>query len=267
MKILKTDKPVIGILGSILETKNLIQGGMSRRNFTNDTCVKSIANNGGVPVIIPFINLNENENNNQEILDGILNLCDGLLFPGGADVDPVYYHETPHEKLGKVSHELDEMWLYAANFAMKAKKPMLGICRGMQLLNVAYGGTLYQDLSEFYSFKSSTPDGLVNHKNIKHLQTCARDLTTHDVNIESNTHLHEIFNCDRLSVNTMHHQAVKDTGENIIISAHADDGIIEGIESRDKLLIAVQWHPEDLINSEPVMNLLFQDLINRAKKI
>lgn len=242
---------MIGILGSVLETANKIQGGTSRRSFTNDTCVRSISQNGGIPVILPFVN-------EPELLSKILNFCDGLLFPGGADVDPVYYHDMPHKKLGAVNHDLDKMWLYAANFAIKNKIPMLGICRGMQLLNVAYGGTLYQDLSEFYNKNN-------NSAKITHLQRCARDLTTHDVNIKNNTRLYNIFKRDVLPVNTMHHQAVKDVGKDILISAYAPDGIIEGIESRDKfLLVAVQWHPEDLIDTEPIMNLLFQNLIKRA---
>ncbi|MBR1417987.1 MAG: gamma-glutamyl-gamma-aminobutyrate hydrolase family protein [Synergistaceae bacterium] len=241
-------------MGSVLETKNYCQPGTSKRSFTNDTCVRSIYENGGVPVILPLVN-------QPEILDSALNFCSGLLFPGGVDVDPELYNETPHQNHGasNCNHELDLNWLYAANFAIKNNLPMLGICRGMQLLNVAFHGTLYQDLSERQALHPEVNELL-------HLQTCERDKTTHNVKIKKNTQLYKIFNQEILQTNTMHHQAVRDLGDGLKVAARCEaDGTVEAIETKSSdLLIAVQWHPEDLIYSTPIMNNLFKDLISRA---
>ena len=217
--------------------------------------MRSIYENGGVPIILPVID------NQPEILDGALKFCDGLLFPGGVDVDPAFYHEEPHRNHGAshCDHDLDLNWLYAANFAINNNIPMLGICRGMQLLNVAYHGSLYQDLSERQAIHPEVSE-------LVHLQTCARDETTHDVKINQDSRLYKIFNQEILKTNTMHHQAVRKTGEGLRVAARClDDNTVEAIESiNNDLLIAVQWHPEDLIYSTPIMNNLFKDLVNRA---
>ena len=137
---------------------------------------------------------------------------------------------------------------------------MLGICRGMQLLNVAFHGTLYQDLSERQALHPEVNELL-------HLQTCERDKTTHNVKIKHDTRLYKIFNNQEiLQTNTMHHQAVRDLGEGLKVAARCEaDGTVEAIETKSSdLLIAVQWHPEDLIYSTPIMNNLFKDLISRA---
>ncbi len=242
-------RPVIGILGSIITASSGITP--MGRSFANDTCVRAIANNGGTPIILPFI-----PNSGEDAFD----LCDGLLFPGGADVAPRYYNEEPHEKLGVVDPEYDAFWLSAARYAREHHLAVLGICRGMQLLNVACGGTLYQDLSE-------RPEETMEHRQHEH-----RHVTVGTVRIEPETRLRRILDTETVPVNSMHHQAVKKPGDGLIISARAEDGVIEGIESPDGLIIAVQWHPEDLVypheelptGSVPIMNRLFRDLVQRA---
>lgn len=241
--------PVIGILGSIITTNSGITP--MGRSFANDTCVRAIANNGGTPIILPFI---------PGSGEDAFALCDGLLFPGGADVDPRYYNEEPHEKLGEVDPEYDAFWLSAARYAREHRRAVLGICRGLQLLNVAFGGTLYQDLSE-------RPGKTLGHRQHEH-----RHITIGTACIEPGTRLRRILGEETVPINSLHHQSVKEPGKGLTVSAYAEDGVVEGLESPDGLIVAVQWHPEDLVypreglptGSVPVMNRLFQDLVQRA---
>ena len=249
-------KPMIGILGNIMRTKNAPSGEMVARNYTNDACVRSIVENGGVPLLLPFVR----EREEPDEMERAFALCDGMLFPGGWDVDPAFYGEEPHEKLGTVHHQLDIFWFRAAKYAREHGLAILGICRGMQLLNVAWGGSLYQDLSE-----REVPSSVGNPpRGIEHTQRALRSDVTHRVHIEPGTRLVSILGTAPLMTNSMHHQAVKAPGTGLTVSAHAEDGTIEAIESPDGQLLAVQWHPEDLIDTVPVMNKLFQDLVSRA---
>ena len=239
-------KPVIGILGNIMDTKNALGGEMVTRNYTNDKCVRSIAENGGVPLMLPFVR-------EPELMTPVFAMCDGMLFPGGWDEDPGFYGEEPHEKLGSVCRDLDVFWFAAAKYAREHGLAIMGICRGTQLLNVAWGGSLYQDMSERGA-----------EVEIEHVQHTFRHALTHTVNVEPGTRLAEILGSGPVRTNSMHHQAVKDVGRDLIVSAHAEDGTIEAIESGDGRLLALQWHPEDLIDEAPVMNKLFQYFVSRA---
>lgn len=240
-------KPVIGIPGNLLETTSPVSGSIVNRSFTNDTCVRSVVAGGGVPLILPVVE-------DPALMDPLLEVCDGLLFPGGGDVDPKYYGETPHTKLSDVNQDIDECWFRAAKYGREHGLALLGICRGEQLLNVVWGGSLYQDLDD------------CGTEHLKHQQTEKRHVTTHGVRVEPDTRLSRILGVSGAAVqtNSLHHQAVKEPGKGLIVSAHAEDGIIEAIESPDGQLVAVQWHPEDLIDSEPVMKGLFADLASRA---
>ena len=131
---------------------------------------------------------------------------------------------------------------------------MLGICKGIQFLNVLCGGDLYQDI---YTQKETT---------ILHLQSLERSYLHHHVEIKEGTHLAEILGVGTHAVNSMHHQAVRTPGEDIVVSATAPDGTIEAIESRNGQIVAVQWHPEGLIHSAPEMNRLFADLVERSSR-
>lgn len=224
-------KPLIGILASSLSPKVEI----------NAPYVRAISQNGGSPVILPDCES--------------LSVCNALVFPGGIDVDPELYNERPHKELGQVNRALDDFWIEAARYAVSHKIPVLGICRGLQLLNVFFGGSLYQDI------KSERRDS------INHRQGISRSSTSHSVCIYEDTRLYRILGTKSISVNSMHHQAVKSRAESLRISSRSsEDGIVEGMESPDGSIIAVQWHPEELLESVPVMNKLFEDLIRRAGK-
>ena len=222
-------KPLIGILASNLSPKAEI----------NASYVKAISQNGGIPVILPDCES--------------LRICDALVFPGGIDVDPELYGEKPNEGLGRIDRALDDFWIDSARYAVSNRIPVLGICRGLQLLNVFLGGTLYQDIK-------SERQGSINHR-----QEISRSSTSHRVSIYEDTRLYRILGAKSIAVNSLHHQAVKSRAEGLKISSRSsEDKVVESMESPDGLIIAVQWHPEELLESVPVMNRLFADLTKRA---
>lgn len=240
----KRRKPVIGILGLTRRTDpGLFVSG--EHVFTGSTNVRAIQKNGGVPVVIPAAAVAEDA-------EAALSFCDGLLFPGGEDMTPWFYDEEPLPVIGPFRPEIDDAWLKAGRFALENKIPMLGICKGHQTLNVLMGGSLYQDLS------------LQGGELIQHLQKYNRTYLTHHVEVEEGTRLAGLFGAGKLKTNSMHHQAVKRLGEGLRISARACDGTVEGLEDEEGLILGVQWHPEDLVDSAPVMNRLFVDLVERA---
>ena len=235
---------MIGILGLTRRTDpGLYVSG--EHVFTGSTNVRAIQINGGVPVLIPAASVAEDA-------EAALSFCDGLLFPGGEDMTPWYYDEEPLPVIGVFRPEIDDAWLKAGRYALKKRIPMLGICKGHQTLNVLMGGSLYQDLS------------LQGGEQIQHLQKLNRSYLTHHVKVEEGTRLAGLFGAGKLKTNSMHHQAVKKLGEGLKISARACDGTVEGIEDEEGLIMGVQWHPEDLVDSAPEMNKLFADLVERA---
>ncbi len=165
-------------------------------------------------------------------VQALLAQCRGLVLTGGEDVDPRRYGEDPIEQLGEVAPERDELENTALTMALERDIPVLGICRGCQVLNVFYGGTLYQDLP------SQLPDAGT------HEQPTWED-TSHGVEVRPGSRLDEIVGGQDLRINSFHHQAIKDLGHGLEVAALADDGVIEAIEARDRAwVIGVQWHPE-----------------------
>ena len=167
-------------------------------------------------------------------VEALLDLCSGLVLSGGEDVDPARYGEEPVPELEAVSQPRDAMEFRAVGLALEREMPILGICRGMQLLNVYFGGTLYQDLG------TQRPDVLA------HEQRAPWGEHHHTVRCSEGSRLHRILEeCVPLEINSFHHQAVKDLGDGIRCTAEAEDGLIEGIESTEHdWVVGVQWHPE-----------------------
>lgn len=238
-------KPIIGIMGltRITDPAHFVSG---EHAFTGSTNVRAILMNGGIPVIIPAAAVLEDA-------EAALSFCDGLLFPGGEDMTPWFYGEEPLPVIGPFRPEIDEAWLAAGRYALDHKRPMLGICKGHQTMNVLMGGSLYQDLS------------LQGKDLIQHLQKYKRTYLTHHVEVEEGTRLASIVGAGTLATNSMHHQSVKKLGRGLKISARACDGTVEGIEDEEGLIIGVQWHPEDLVDSAPIMNRIFADLVERCR--
>lgn len=239
-------KPIIGILGLTRSTEpsHFVSG---ERMFTGSTNVRAILKNGGIPVVIPPAAITEDA-------EAALSCCDGLLIPGGEDLTPWYYDEEPLSVIGIFRPEIDAAWLRAGRYALEHKLPMLGICKGHQTLNVLMGGSLYQDLS------------LKEGETIQHMQRYNRTYLTHHVEVAEGTRLASIVGAGTVATNSMHHQAVKRLGEGLKISARACDGTVEGIEDEEGLIVGVQWHPEDLVDSAPIMNRIFADLVERCKE-
>ena len=207
-------KPVIGLTGNYGELACKL----------NEGYYKSIWRAGGVPVIIPPIA-------DTDVLINTLEHIDGLLLTGGADFNPLYAGEEPSPRLGGINAERDLPELLIAQLAYNRQIPMLGICRGIQTLAMALGGKVQQDISDVAQ--------------IRHSQDADRSEPTHSVTIEPDSTLFNIYNKEKLFVNSFHHQAVCDPGERFRVTARSADDIIEAIESREyKSIIGVQWHPE-----------------------
>lgn len=181
--------------------------------------------------------------------DFIANMCDGLVLCGGADMDAKYFNEENHESVGLVKECIDKQDLNLIEAFLKAKKPILGICRGHQVLNVYYGGSLIQDIPSQYD------------TNLIHSQKEARNVGTHDVVLTCDSLLGK--KGDVIKVNTFHHQAVKAVGNTLKVTALGTDGIIEGIENDE--VIGVQWHPECMIEEEVHLNI-FKKFMERCTK-
>jgi putative glutamine amidotransferase len=191
-----------------------------------------IWNAGGIPVILPLTS-------SQEDAATLLMKCDGLLMTGGQDVNPLMYGQTATNQCGEICHERDEMETHFFHQAINQNFPILGICRGLQMINVLLGGTLYQDIP-------TETDSKVNHR-----MEAPYDQECHQVRLMPGTALHRLLRGGDMGVNSYHHQAVKDLGAGLEVMAVADDGIVEAVSLPTKKFVwAVQWHPEyDLTNS------------------
>src|SRR5262249_9156381 len=162
-----------------------------------------------------------------------------VFLPGGADIDPASYGREPHPLCDKTDRERDRVELALATWAIEEGTPVLGVCRGMQILNLAAGGTLYQDLAEQRS-------GSIKHDYFPFGDSgFRRDYLAHEVHVSPGTRLSQIFGEGLLQVNSMHHQGVRDIGRDLTVSATATDGLIEGFEGdrRNGYVVGVQWHP------------------------
>lgn len=167
----------------------------------------------------------------------LLDRLDGLLVPGGVDVGPTCYGERPRAGLGEVDEDLDALEMPLVRAAVERRLPVFGICRGQQVVNVALGGTLYQDLTldGATDFPHSTP------------QERGRDFLAHWIEVTPGSHLRRALGADRLEVNSFHHQAVRRVAPGLLVTAISpEDGIVEGMESPDGLVLTVQCHPEEL---------------------
>lgn len=199
---------------------------------------------GGIPVLIPFLD-------DVAALETLLVRLDGVLLSGGVDIAPERYHEEPHPMLRRTSAELDEFEFTLARWALEENMPLLGICRGMQLLNVVFGGTLYQDLDALY------PGGM-NHCH----QELPRNTISHDVFVEAGSRMEKILGTRQFGVNTLHHQAVNMPGKGVHITGRAEDGMPELMEvPAYRFVMAVQFHPEEIFMKESACANLFSAFV------
>ena len=198
---------------------------------------------GGIPVILPFTE-------DEEEIDRLVELCDGFLFTGGPDISPALYHEAPRKELGEVCEKRDTLERLVLERALKAEKPVLGICRGSQLINAVLGGTLYQDLPAQHP------------SDTEHNQPEPYDVPVHEVTVLADTPLHPWLNTDRLEVNSMHHQAVRELAPCLEPMALSPDGLVEAAFRRDgSWLWTVQWHPERMLRTDPYSRMIFESFV------
>lgn len=230
--------PVIGITGNFSEGNLMLAPGY----YT------SVLKAGGIPFIIPPFE-------DEDVLVKLLDEVDGILLTGGADINPLFLHEEPIKELHGINPHRDRQELLLTRLAANRQLPLLGICRGMQVMNAALGGVLYQDIHV-------QMEGV----RIKHSQDLERSFASHTVKIEPDTLLEKILQADSVAVNSFHHQAVKEPAPGFKLSARAADGVIEAIEScAYKSMLGVQWHPECFIlRGEECMMPLFDWLVREA---
>lgn len=218
------------------------------RYYVNTVNIRMVAEAGGVPVLLP-------NPLDEDKLKAALELVDGLYLPGGVDVDPHLYGEEPLSGMGSFDPDWDALDVVAAQVALERNVPVLGICRGMQVLNVAAGGTLYQDIP------SQVPGAL------KHAQRGPRWAASHAVQLDEDSRLAKTFGETELRINSYHHQSVKDVAPGFRAVAKAPDGVIEAIESTmHRYALGVQWHPELMVEREPMYKALFADFIEAVKE-
>lgn len=235
-------KPIIGITGAYVFKNKFMEG-----TYVHQDYQKSIAANGGLPIILPFVE--------EKLAIEMVDLCDAVILSGGEDVDPIVFGEDPHPHIGDTILLRDKVELNIIKRAMETNKPILAICRGIQILNVSLGGTLIQDIP------SQVKDS------IKHTQTVNRSWDTHFVTIKENSQLASIIGGTKIRVNSLHHQAIDSLAEDLEVVATSKDGIIEAVEHKSycNFLLGVQWHPESMASTNEKMNRIFSELIKSVK--
>lgn len=238
--------PVIGITGYAdrsARPPNIPVFALSR------TYVRAVTLGGGAPLIIPTYL-------EEDVLRAIFERLDGLLLSGGGDIYPSFYDEEDNDLLWRVDERRDQAELALARWAMAEELPILGICRGIQVLNVAAGGKLIQDIP------TQVTDAL------SHSCVAGRPIPdiAHTVGVAPDSRLATIVGAGETGVNSAHHQAVKDVGAGLVVTARAPDGVIEALEHLDlPFCLGVQWHPEVMVEGTVAMRRLFKGLVEAAK--
>ena len=238
-----THPPLIGV------TTSISFGTYPERAYVNSAYLRAVQQAGGVPVLLP-------PQLEPVALAALRARLDGLVLTGGGDLDPARFGETAHPTVSEVSPARDALELDLVGLALDRGVPLLAICRGIQVLNVALGGTLVQDIAA----ELGSP--------IAHSQKPPRQEPTHPVKVlAEGTRLGAIVGAPELSVNSFHHQAIKRLGRRLREVAWAPDGVIEGVELDGAgFVVGVQWHPEDLVGHDPAARSLFAALVQAATR-
>lgn len=236
-------KPLIGIpCRSIPDANRNVRFGVP------GTYTRAVDLAGGAPVLIPL-------QLGQETLSSIFERLDGLLLVGGFDIDPREFGEEVLPECGEIETDRDATELALTRWALGDGRPIFGICRGIQVLNVAAGGSLYQDIGS----------QLVT--NLKHdYGNREGHLLAHEIDIEPNTRVRRLLGADQILVNSLHHQSVKQIAPGLRVVGRAPDGVVEAIESTDgRFIVGVQFHPERMLDSDARMLRLFEEFVASAR--
>jgi putative glutamine amidotransferase len=224
------------------------------RAYVNAAYLNAIQQAGGVPVPVP-------PQLSAVARTEILKRVHGVLLTGGGDVDPARFEETPHPTTSEVSTARDTLEIDLTQWAIDRRVPLLAVCRGLQVLNVALGGSLHQDIA-------SDPGSPLDHSQAG-LQGGARHIPTHQVKVRDGSRLAGILGALEVDVNSFHHQAIKRLGRGLADVAWAPDSIVEGVELIDNglFVVGVQWHPEELVGNDRAAFNLFAALVERAREL
>ena len=224
----------------------IICGISDTKQYVSNAYIQAVKASGGLPLVLPLVK-------SKTVIQDYVSLCDGFLFCGGGDITPLLFGQEPSSGIGKTDITLDLFQIRLMKVILEAQKPVLAICRGMQILNVACGGTIYQDLDN------------VDFEVINHMQTSlSRRDVSHKVFFAPKTKMHRFLG-DFAYTNSFHHQAVDRLGHDLIVSGSTGDDIIEAIEMPSHpFAIGVQWHPESMLSAAPNMKQLFHALIHQG---
>lgn len=250
-KAQRPSKPLIGITPDV--GRSPVAHSANRGEplvILQERYARAILEAGGIPLILPVF---PDRTAIQEMLDRL----DGVLLSGGNfDIHPKFYGEEPIRALGEVKEERTQFELGLLSSALERDLPLLGVCGGAQAINVALGGSLYQDIA------SQIPDAG------EHQKGRLKEAGGHKINIRNRTNLKQIVGRKTLEVNTTHHQAVKKLGKGLIVNATAEDGVIEGIESQEhSFVLGVQWHPEFLTERDSSQRKIFASFISACREL
>jgi putative glutamine amidotransferase len=246
-------RPIIGVTTQTLQAIDGIPTGLPQSDVMNQRYYIAVALAGGAPVLIPLLD------DEPDALRGAYEACDGILIPGGVDVDPSNFNEDPHPKLGRTDGARDRVELQVTRWAIEDRKPVLGLCRGLQVINVALGGSLWQDLEE------QVPAS-IKHDYFPNFGF-TRDHLAHEVTLARGSRLRHLMEKESILVNSMHHQGIKTLAPGLSACAVAPDGLIEAAElDGDQFALGVQWHPEVFEMTDPHTRHVFREFITTSAK-
>ena len=240
-------RPVIGIAGTLSAPPLSSAFKDIQRDFTNEAYTASLVEAGATPILLPSL---------VSEVESLLSLCDGILLPGGFDIEPDLYGQGKDPLCQKTVRASDLFQAELLRLANRKGIPVLGICKGCQLINVHFGGTLYQDLS------------LCGEKGTVHAQR-QRDVPfTHTIHLQQGSLLSTIFGSSSLEVNSFHHQGLDALGRSLVATALCSDGFIEGIEHKGgPWCVGVQWHPEAMMMASKGMLPLFSAFVEASRPL
>jgi putative glutamine amidotransferase len=231
-------RPLVGLTAGT-------QGGRSAILVLREEYARAVDQAGGIPIILPPTA--------PEDAPAALDRLDAVLFTGGGDIDPAFYGAARQPRLGRVDRDRDVFELALARASIDSNVPLLGVCRGLQLLNVATGGSLHQDIP-------SELGGALDHR-----PKLARYEVAHAVTIAPGSLLHRVIQHESMDVNSIHHQAIDRLGKGLVVSARSADGLVEAVEMPSRaFVLAVQWHPESVWDRGLSFGDLFRPLVEAA---
>jgi putative glutamine amidotransferase len=241
-----SSRPIVGVATQTLEA---VPGKLPPCWVMGQRYVRTLTAAGALPWLIPLLP------GDEDTLRAIYEQLDGIFLTGGVDIDPTNYGEERQPLCDRIDPARDWTELALVRWAIRDHKPVLGVCRGIQAINVACGGTLYQDIGHQH------PQA-IKHDYFPTLTGPARDFLAHPVRLTPRSRIHRVLGAEQVQVNSMHHQGIKRLAPGLTATAFAPDGLIEAIEKPGSpYLVGVQWHPEELADAHDPMRRLFADFV------